>query len=522
MKLTQYHPYRRSLATQLTMVVCLAIGLASCGGSYDPPQETSAPATPTATLRAGEASPFKTRTPKAQNTLSPTPRPESDLQVDLQELEGTEVEFWHVWPGETGQTIKSLTDEFNRSNQWGISAEASYQGNFDQLSGAVSTSITTGAFPDLVIGYTHQAQSWDMVLNTVVDLEDYVNDPRWGLDKTQQEDFISLLWEHERVDGKRYGIPAQGSAALLYYNLTWARELGYDSPPATSAQFRRQACAAAQANMQDDDPDNDHTGGWIIATDYATTLGWIYAFGGQIVAPGGDGYRFDQPEVEAAFSYLRRLLDDGCAWLSENPFPNQDFAARRGLFAADSLLGVSHQEFAFEQLNNSDQWTVIPFPSPSGRQAIDLYAPAYIMLKSTPGRQLAAWLYIKWLLQPDNQARIAQVGGSLPTRLEGLQALEDQDNGMTSPWSAAVDLLPVAHGEPRLASWETVRWAVQDAATQLFRYYFSLDRVPTLVELLDDTAAELHEKAQHGPGNTQQSPGAENAPREPTLRQLNE
>jgi len=33
---------------------------------------------------------------------------------------------------------------------------------------------------------------------------------------------------------------------------------------------------------------------------------------------------------------------------------------------------------------------------------------------------------------------------------------------------------------------------VEDAATQLFRYYFEQDRVPVLVKLLDDTANELH------------------------------
>jgi hypothetical protein len=37
-----------------------------------------------------------------------------------------------------------------------------------------------------------------------------------------------------------------------------------------------------------------------------------------------------------------------------------------------------------------------------------------------------------------------------------------------------------------------VRWAVEDAATQLFRYYFEQGRVPVLVKLLDDTANELH------------------------------
>jgi hypothetical protein len=36
-----------------------------------------------------------------------------------------------------------------------------------------------------------------------------------------------------------------------------------------------------------------------------------------------------------------------------------------------------------------------------------------------------------------------------------------------------------------------VRWALGDAATQLFRDYFTIDRVPDLVRLLDQTADDL-------------------------------
>jgi hypothetical protein len=54
-------------------------------------------------------------------------------------------------------------------------------------------------------------------------------------------------------------------------------------------------------------------------------------------------------------------------------------------------------------------------------------------------------------------------------------------------------MLPSARSEPPFPSWGTVRWAVSDAATQLFRYYFTARQVPELLKLLDQTAAELHE-----------------------------
>jgi uncharacterized membrane protein len=50
-------------------------------------------------------------------------------------------------------------------------------------------------------------------------------------------------------------------------------------------------------NKTDADPKNDGTGGWIISTDYASTLGWIEAFGGEVTRPDGKGYRLSIPEA---------------------------------------------------------------------------------------------------------------------------------------------------------------------------------------------------------------------------------
>jgi hypothetical protein len=37
-----------------------------------------------------------------------------------------------------------------------------------------------------------------------------------------------------------------------------------------------------------------------------------------------------------------------------------------------------------------------------------------------------------------------------------------------------------------------VRWILNDVGTQIFRYYFTPDRIPATLELMDETAAELH------------------------------
>jgi ABC-type glycerol-3-phosphate transport system substrate-binding protein len=224
--------------------------------------------------------------------------------------------------------------------QLGIQAQASYQGNYDELSESVRAAQEDGGLPDLVTSYLYQAQAWETEESgpqagqakgrsqgagtpgeVLVELDPYVDDPVWGFSPEEQSDFYPAYWEQDVVDGRRLGIPAQRSAQFLYYNLSWAEELGFDEPPATPEQFRRQACTAAEANQQDDDPDNDLTGGWIISTHYATVSAWIHAFGGEIARANASGsggsYQFDTPEAEESLRFLRDLHDQGCAWLAE-------------------------------------------------------------------------------------------------------------------------------------------------------------------------------------------------------------
>ncbi|MGB3903793.1 MAG: hypothetical protein WBB22_02635, partial [Anaerolineae bacterium] len=60
-------------------------------------------------------------------------------------------------------------------------------------------------------------------------------------------------------------------------------------------------------------------------------------------------------------------------------------------------------------------------------------------------------------------------------------------------WATALELLDHAQPEPGLGSWKTVRWVLGDVGTQIFRYYFTPDRIPITLELMDETIAELHE-----------------------------
>ena len=103
------------------------------------------------------------------------------------------------------------------------------------------------------------------------------------------------------INGRRLGIPAQRTAYVLFYNQTWANELGLSNPPRTPQEFKRQSCAAATANQQDED-----IGGWILDTSYPSILNWLSVFDPQIISQLQKGqYSFTSNQGEKTFLYLK-------------------------------------------------------------------------------------------------------------------------------------------------------------------------------------------------------------------------
>jgi len=436
------------------------------------------------------STPTSTRKPEATST----PKPTSSLGITQDDLAGIKVVFWHTWMGDAGKVVDEITEAFNSQNKWGIQVEASYQGNIDEIDEKLHAAIDNGQPPDIVVGYHYQTPDWDSAWG-LIDLNEYVSDPVWGLSTDEKDDFYPAFWNQDQNGDKRMGVPAQRSGQLLYYNATWAKELGFSSPPSTPEEFIEQACAAARANQKDEDPDNDRTGGLIISTHYAAMLNWMNAFGADITSSnektsGGDTYDFDNHQVEESLTFLRKLYDQGCAWLSMEQYPQTDFAARRGLFAIDSVIAIPYQQAAFLQSGNTDWWTVIPYPTTQNESNLSVYGPSFEILTSTPEEQLASWLFIKWLLMPQNQAELVEKTSAFPLRRSVIDILNRKEV-LHPQWFTAASALDSAKAEPNLSSWRLVRWAVSDASTQLYRFYFTIDQIPNLVEFLNETANDL-------------------------------
>lgn len=457
-------------------VVIVAIVISACSNSISSGSNT--------------ATPRLNVTPAVKPPGQGTPVPAvSSLKVDKESLRGKQVSVWYPWFGSEASLFESQVAQFNKENEWGIVVNAQGKGSYGELLTETTAALKEKTNPNMVIALPEHAFGWN---DQVVDLTTYVNDPLYGFSADDVLDFPPVIWDQDNVDGKRYGIPAQRTARFILYNQTWARELGFDSPPATSADFQTQACAANKALAADADPNNNALGGWMIDTNPITPLSWMLAFGGGVQEE--KGYRFLTPANIDAFRFVKILQQRGCAWVPSPDVSVYDrFAARQALFATASLEELPDQARAFFKAANMDEWTVLKFPG-SKASAFVIYGSSFVMFQSDDATQLASWLFMRWMVSPDRQAQWVKSTDLFPIRTSTMNLLADY--GKDHPqWVQAVKLLPQGKLPPQLGSWHTVRIMLGDAFADMFDTIRHPDltegQVPLLLKQMDETVNDI-------------------------------
>ncbi len=471
--------HRTTLMLMLVSVIlasCLSPGLPS---TIEPPTEE----TP------------KRHTPPGFTPAAPTPTTPAHLRIDPQRLSGLHIQFWHPWTGNTAEAIEALVNTFNTSNEWGIRVNPTATGSLSVLGERMRAVFDNGEpAPNVVAASSLQLLAWQEDHALMINLDDYVTHPQWGLSEAELADITRQFWQEDTQENYRYGFPAQRMPHLLMYNRTWAQELGFPNPPTTLAEFRRQACAAARFNRSDDNTANDGTGGWIVSTSPASLLSWLAAFGVKnIPEQGANGYNFTSRQVNAAFTFLHGMYNEGCAWVSREPLPYEYFARRQALFYAATLEDSATQHATQERLGATDTWDVLAYPSLDGKPVVITSGLSYAIPAASAEEQLAAWLFVRWLAAPQRQARLIQVSHAYPINVSTISLMGDYLDEHPQ-WQPSLMWIPLSQPAPKHHSWGVVRFILEDAAWQIFLPSTETDQVAAILRQLDRTVTEVLEQ----------------------------
>ena len=414
------------------------------------------------------------------------------VEEPMMDISGTTVQFWHVY-GEgdpRNEAMLAIVDEFNANNEYGITVEALDQGGYSDVEDKVNAGIQSGDLPQIAQAYTSALNNWDTV-DLVADLNPVVYDETYGLTAEELADiYPAVLDLGLTADGERLGWPLSQSANAIVYNFSWAQELGFDAAPTSPEEFKEQICAAAEANLTDDNPDNDGGTGMVWSPSTSNLVSFIYAFGGDLLNDDGTAYEFNTPEIKAAAMYINELRDAGCTYETES-YANPEQGQRLALVTTSSTSGLKYYIPAFEEAGNeADVWGFLPFVGPDGGLGTDAYTQTVGVLKSTPEQELASWLFIKFLTTPENQAAWIEASGYLPTQYSVEPMLVDYIAAVPQ-YQSTMAIAELGLGEPEtFTAWYSVRRALEDAAAQLYAAE-TAEAIDAILAELDITAAEL-------------------------------
>ncbi len=462
----------------LTLLLLMVLSVSSCTPVIAPSNTPGGTHVPTVAV-------------KPVATETPLPPAVDGFGVAPAALKGLQIHFMYPWAGASQEELERMVDQFNQTNEWGIHVIQTTPGSTAMEISKTWEGIANQQAPNVLAAPLSFLLAIDEKEEQVADLTPYVESAAYGLDDVLLADFNAEFWQEDELSDKRYGIPAQRSALLMAYNSAWAAELGFEGPPISVEDFKEQACAANAFYKKDGDTLNDGLGGWLIDTGSDTFYSWLSSFGAKPFLNGQ--YRFSDEAAINTLNYLFDLKAKSCAWSGTSPQVEPYFANRQALLMTIWMQDIPRLAETMKQLNPKDasSWTLLPFPS-VGKPTVFVSGSSYGILQHNPEEDLASWLFIRWLSQPEQQIRLLRVFRTLPLGLQAQNAMNTE--GSNQQWKDAVEASGQIISPPADADWQVVHPVLEDASWQLFRTEITAENLPAILTELDNLAKELGER----------------------------
>jgi sn-glycerol 3-phosphate transport system substrate-binding protein len=326
------------------------------------------------------------------------------------------IDFWHSEQAASQETISRLVDRFNAS-QNEVRVHASYQGTYDDAMAKLVASLPTGQVPAVaLLGDIYTQMAIDS--GAIAPIQDLIDRDGYDLSDLDPKGIQSFTSE-----GKLWAMPFAMEVALLYYNKATFQEVGLDpeKPPQDLEEVRQYS----EKILKRDAAGNVVRSG--LALDIAIWLERMLAEHGDLLVDHSNGHDgratkvlFDNDTGRWFFEWWYDMVDSGLA-----------FNVGRNPSAADALLAIASGRAAMAFNYSGALRSVIDVlekgvpgvevgvsrlpgvPGGTGQTGFSSYA-LWIFNVRPKEEQEAAWKFIKWLVEPEQQAEWFAGSGYLP------------------------------------------------------------------------------------------------------------
>ena len=433
---------RRTSVLFVAVILIASLVLGACAKATEAPAPTEAPVKTEAPTEA----PVVTEAP----TEAPT---EVDPWADV--VPAKEIVWWHQHTGSKREAaIAKIVEDFNKTNPYGITVKAEYAGSYGDIFNKMLPILNTPDVPDVVVGYQNQVATYQLA-NAMFDMNELINHPKYGLTKEEQEDFFPGFFAQDVLslfNNQRLGLAPNRSMEVMYYNMDWLKELGYDAPPTTPEQFKEMACKAAKTPFSGATEGAASPIGYELSIDTSRFASWTFAFGGDMFDYTANQFTLNSDAAVQAWTFIQSLFAEGCARLVTENYGDA--------VAADGT--------PFE-------WSVAAIPHTTPDPVQNVYGASVSIPKSTPERELAAWLFVKYYTSADVNAEWAKASGYFPVKQSVAAKFQDVFDANPA-YKTAFDLLKFGKFEPPVPGYDFVRDNVIE---------------PVMTNIVDDPTADV-------------------------------
>ena len=320
-----------------------------------------------------------------------------------------------------------LVEQF-QSEHPGITIQAQYVGNYDDMSARIQTAIVGNELPDVAqVGQRYGIPQM-VDAGVVIPVDEY-------LSEDDVADIHDGLWSRYTYRDGRWAIPFQSSTPGLWFNATMMKAAGLD--PATPPRTWEDVVAAGKAMTKDTNGDGQ-VDQWGFGT--CNDIPWyqrpmVLQAGGTLVSPEGT-VAVNSPEAVEMLTWFKDAVHTHkiSPPLAQQTARDDFSAGKYGMIFCSTASRLSFQEDVGDTFELG-----VAFLPENKRRAVGVGGNALIAVRTgDDAREAAAKTFVQWLTDTERAVGISLDSGYVPIRQSALEDARIAELTRTDPLVATI------------------------------------------------------------------------------------
>ena len=282
-------------------------------------------------------------------------------------------------------------------------------------------------------------------------------------DAVDPADYFPGIWDTNVLHDTLFGVPWYVDTRLIFYRSDLLRRAGYDSMPASWAEWSAALAALDELMGEGQYPIYLPTNEWNQPAIFGMQAG------ATLLDADATRGAFSDPAFRRAFDFYLGIYRRGwapVAGLYDIANPYQEFA--RGTFAmwitGPWNIGEFRRRLPPEL---QDDWATAPLPGPTGAESgISMAGGSSLVVFRGSEHTAEAWALVEFLSRPEQQLRFYHLTGDLPARES---AWADSALAADRHVRAFYDQLQRVQPLPKAPEWELIATRIIDHAETAIR-----------------------------------------------------